>query len=239
VNRYAYDENGGRRWILVAGAVLAIAALLAVGFIAGRSSAPSSGGRAQVVNVQSGPGPTHVVNGVPVGYAHTQAGAVAAATNFLMVVDGSLITQPAKYRAAIDTLSAPEAKAKQESDAEKALTGFQNATGFATYASQGRTVVDRVAPLAYHVDSDDGRTVQVSIWAEGILAVDGVLPLKETWSTSRVTVEWTGNDWRMSSLGGPVADSFGPVPTVVQAASTSTSLPAQLVQYRSYQPDVG
>jgi hypothetical protein len=240
VNRYAYDdESGRRRWVLVAGAVLAIVALLAVGFVAGRRTAPIGGSRAQVVSAQGGPGPTHVVNGVPIGYAHTQAGAVAAATNYLTVIDGSLITQPDKYRAAIDTLAAPEARAKQESDAEKRLTGVQNATGFATYANQGKTVVDRVVPLAYHVDSDDSGTVQVSIWAEGILAVDGVLSLRETWSTSRVTVEWTGGDWKMSDLGGPVADSFGPVPTVVQSASAGTSLPAQLVQYRSYQPDVG
>jgi hypothetical protein len=61
VNGYAYDENGQRRWVLAAGAVLAIVALLAVAFIAGRSSAPSSGGRAQVVNAQGGPGPTRAM----------------------------------------------------------------------------------------------------------------------------------------------------------------------------------
>jgi hypothetical protein len=241
VNTYAYDENGRRRWVVIAGAALAMVVLLAVAFIAGRVSAPSGGaqGRAAAPGAQGGPGPSRVVNGVPVRYAHTPAGAVATATNYLMVIDGSLITQPDKYRAAIDTLAAPEARAKQESDAEKALTGFQSATGFGTYASQGRTVVDRVAPLAYHVDSNDGRTAQVSIWAEAILAVDGVLSLRETWSTSRVTVEWIGGDWKLSNLGGPVADSFGPVPTVVQAASSATSLPPQLAQYRSYQPDVG
>jgi hypothetical protein len=239
VNRYAYDESGRRRWVLVAGAVLAIVALLVIGLVIGRSTAPSGGGRTQVVNAQGGPGPTHVVNGVPVGYAHTQAGAVAAATNYLMVVEGPLDTQPDKYRAAIGTLAAPEARQKQESVAEQRMAGIQNATGLATYANEGRTIADRVVPLAYHVDRASTTSVLVSIWAEGILAVDGVLPAKETWTTSRVTVEWTGGDWRLSDLGGIVADSFGPVPIPVQASNVTTSLPPQLSEYRSYQPDVG
>jgi hypothetical protein len=240
MNGYAYDEGSRRRWALVAGAALAAVALLAVGFGVGRASAPSAGaGGARVVNVQSGPGPTHVVNGVPVGYAHTEAGAVAAATNYLMVIGGPLDTQPDKYRAAIRTLSAPEARQKQLSDAEKTLTGIQDATGLATYRSQGRAVAERAVPLAYHVDSDNGDTVHVSIWAESFTAVDGVLPMRETWTTSRVTVEWTGGDWRLSDLGAPTADSFGPVPVVVQASNVTTSLPPQLGEYRSYQPDVG
>ncbi len=101
MNGYAYDESGRRRWLLVAGAVLAIGALLAVSFIVGRVSAPSGGGRAQVVNAQGGPGPTHVVNGVPVGYAHTQAGAVAAATNYLETFMGCSL----RSRTSIDRLS--------------------------------------------------------------------------------------------------------------------------------------
>lgn len=239
MNGYAYDESSRRRWALIAGAAPAAVVLVAVGFAIGHVSAPSVGGRAQVVNVQSGPGPTHVVNGVPVGYAHTQAGAVAAATNYLVVIGGPLVTQPGKYLAAIDTMAAPEARKKQESDAEKTVTGTQNATGLATYVSQGRMIVSRVVPLAYHVDRGDNNSVLVSIWAEGILAVDGVLPAKETWTTSRVTVEWTGGDWRLSDLGGIVAGSFGPVPVAVQASNVTTTLPPQLSQYRSYQPDVG
>ena len=67
-------------------------------------------GWSQVVNEQSGPGPTHVVNGVPVGYAHTQAGAVAAATNYLVTFNGPLVTQPDKYRAAVDEMALPDVR---------------------------------------------------------------------------------------------------------------------------------
>lgn len=232
MNRYVYDENGRRHWVLVAGAVLAIVALLAVSFIAGRTTAPSPGGRAQVVNVQSGPGPTHVVNGVPVGYAHTQAGAVAAGTNYLMVFNGPLVTQPDKYRAAVDTMSAPAARYRLMSLANNNMTGQQN---LISYAAQGRTVVDRLVPLAYSVARYSDGNVQLSIWAATFVGVDGVLPLRDGWTTTTLTCAWVDGDWRLLDFPTPGPESFGPVPLQVQAASQSTALPSQLIGYRSYQ----
>jgi hypothetical protein len=187
------------------------------------------------VNEQSGPGPTHVVNGVPVGYAHTEAGAVAAATNYLMVVDGALITQPDKYRAAINTLSAPEGRGKLRQVAEADMTGAQY---LITYAAQGRSVVRRDIPLAYSVPRYNADSAQVSIWAESMIAVDGAVSFREGWTTTTVTCEWSSGDWKLSDIAASGPDSFGPVPTPVEAPGQSVSLPAQLSNYRSYLVDV-
>ena len=234
-----YDDNRQRRALLV-GAGLAAAVLLAVGFGAGRASAPTVGPASGAASAgQAGPGPTHVVNGVPVGYAHTQAGAVAAATNFLMVVDGPLVTQPDKYRSAIDTLAAPEAREKQRSDAERLMATMQDGVGLRAYAEHGRTVVFRLAPLAYHVDRYSDREARVSIWAESLIAVDGALSMRETWTTNHLTVAWSQDDWRLSDLGAAGADSFGPVPAVGQTPTQGVALPPQLANYRGYQPAVG
>src|SRR5207247_6082118 len=96
---FGYDADspsGARsRWVKV-GALVAGAVVLAVAaFGVGRVTAPAAagGGSRVTVNAPSGggPGPTRVENGVPVGYAHTQDGAVAAATDFVAGVDGPLL----------------------------------------------------------------------------------------------------------------------------------------------------
>jgi hypothetical protein len=234
---YEYDDIRQPRWLLIGAAVLAGGVLLAAGFGAGRASAPNAGpARGSAASGEAGPGPTHVVNGVPVGYAHTEAGAVAAATNFLLVVDGPLVTQPDRFRSAIDTLAAPEAREKQRKDAETSMTGLQY---LITYAQQGRRVVFRTTPLAYHVDSYTSEAARVSIWAEGLVAVDGAISLRELWATTTLTVRWSDGDWRLTSIAAPTSASYGPAPTITQPSTETVALPPQLADYRSYQPNVG
>jgi hypothetical protein len=188
------------------------------------------------VSSRSGPGPWRVENGVPVGYAHTPDGAVAAATNFLTVQDGSLLLHPSEYRAAIDTLAAPETKAALRSQAENTLASFQGGSGLITSAQQGKAVVYRTTPLAYRLDSYDGRSAaQVSIWAETFIAVDGVLPPAEVWATDAYTVVWTSGDWKLVTTGG----SAGPMPTVSQTPVQTPQLPPQLKEFKSYHYDLG
>jgi len=237
-----YDESRRSRWLKLGAVGLGAVVLAVAAFGIGRLSAPTSGSGQQHATVSvpgGGPGPTRVENGVPVGYAHTQEGAVAAATNYLTVVDGQLITQPEKYRAAIDALAAPTSQPSLRRNAEKDMTALQNGVGLLSYAQQGRQVVFRAMPLAYHVDRYNDSESQVSIWAEGFSGVDGVLSIRETWTTSTLTVGWTGTDWKLVSIAPPTAASQGPAPMTGQPPVQSSDLPAQLKSYRSYQHAVG
>jgi hypothetical protein len=47
---------------------------------------------------------------VPVGWAYSQAGAIAAATNYTAVLSSELLFDSAKRRLAVDTIAAPEAR---------------------------------------------------------------------------------------------------------------------------------
>jgi hypothetical protein len=231
MDSYGYDDNRRLHWLLIVAAVLGGAALLATGFGLGRVSAPSSGpARGGSAAAQAGPGPRRTVNGVPVGYAHTQAGAVAAATNFLMVVDGQLLAQPDKYRSAIETISAPDAQPKQRSDADTR----SKALGLTVFVREGHSFVYRTIPLTYHVDRYDGPGAQVSIWAENFFAVDGVEAMTSVWATSVLTLQWVDGDWKMLSIGQSGANSFGPVPVVSQPYSGSMVLPPQVGNYTYY-----
>jgi hypothetical protein len=234
---FGYEDEGTRsRWLKIGGGVLAGVVLLAAGFGVGRLSAPaSSGGQQAKVSGQSGPGPWRVENGVPVGYAHTQEGAVAAATNYVMVKDGPLNAQPDKYLAAIDVMAAPDAKAKLRTDAEKGLAAWQTVFGLTSAAQQGRAVTFRTVPLSYHVDRYDGRTSKVSIWEELFVAIDGARALQETWATTAYTVEWTDGDWRLASVDG---GSEGPVPAIAQNPTGGVQLPPQLKEFKTYRYDL-
>jgi hypothetical protein len=235
---FGYEDEGGRsRWLKIGGGVLVGVVLLAAGFGVGRLSAPAvgSGGQQAKVSGQNGPGPWRVENGVPVGYAHTQEGAVAAATNFVAVKDGPLVAQPDKYRSAIDTLAAPDAKAKLRSDAEKSFAAFQNTASLISSAQQGRAVVFRTVPLAYQLNKYDGRSAQVTIWSEGFIGVDGILAAREVWGTTTYGVEWVSDDWRLSAVG-TVSD--GPVPVISQPSMSTSELPPQLKTFRTYRYDL-
>jgi hypothetical protein len=107
-----------------------------------------------------------------------------------------------------------------------------------SYAAQGRTVVDRLVPLAYHVDRYSDSSAQMSIWAASFIGVDGVLPLRDGWTTTTFTCEWANGDWKLSDIpASPGPEAFGPVPIPVQAPGQNTVLPQQLTGYRSYRLD--
>jgi hypothetical protein len=238
---FGYEDEGARsRWLKIGGGVLAGVVLLAAGFGIGRLSAPAAGGGQQArVSGQSGPGPWRVENGVPVGYAHTPEGAVAAATNYLTVIDGPMLTQPERYRAAIDGLAAPDSKSKLRSTGERQLATFQTTMGMADYVQQGRQVILRAIPLTYHIDGYDGTAARVSIWAEALLAVDGVLSPRVNWATSTYALEWVAGDWKLTDTGGSQSGTDGPVPLVTQQSTQTSGLPPQLKDYKGYGRDVG
>jgi hypothetical protein len=237
VNTYEYDDNRLPRWLLIAAAGVAAFVLLVAGIAIGRASAPSAAtsSRASTAAGQAGPGPTRTVNGVPLGYAHTEAGAVAAATNFLMIMDGPLVAQPDRYGSVIDAMADPNAAStvRRIADANVAVSGV-----FAASTARGRKVVHRSVPLAYHVDIYASDRAQVSVWEEALIAIDGTLSLRETWSTTAVTVHWVDGDWKLAATAAPTTGSVGPAPTITQPAAQDLSLLPQLDRYRSYQIDV-
>jgi hypothetical protein len=235
---FGYEDEGTRsRWLKIGGGVLAGAVLLAAGFGVGRLSAPASGSGGQQrasVSGQSGPGPTRVENGVPVGYAHTREGAVAAATNYVSVVDGPLVVQPDRFQKALDVFALPSVRPTLRSNAEKTVA----VTGLVDYARQGRTVIYRTAPLAYRIASYRDERAQVDIWAESFIAVDGILAPRETWATASVEVDWSGEDWKLQQIGPYSGGSDGPVPTTTQPSTQSSALPSQLKDFKEYRIDV-
>jgi hypothetical protein len=81
-SRAPIGQSGARRWL--PGGVIAAVVVLVV-FALGRASAgdSSSSSAASPRSAIPGVGPSRTVHGVPAGYAHTRAGALAAALNYI------------------------------------------------------------------------------------------------------------------------------------------------------------
>jgi pantoate kinase len=96
----AGDDFGGsgqprRLGALIPVAVIAMA--LVSGLILGRATATQT---VVVRTVPLAPGSTRVESGVPVGYGHSQAGAIAAATVYAVSLNGPMLLDLRALRAA-------------------------------------------------------------------------------------------------------------------------------------------
>src|SRR5262249_50591062 len=109
-------------------------------------------------------GATRMNGDVPVGYARTRAGAVAAATNYSAVLAGPLVLEPTRYRAAESVIASPSAEARVAQEGEQAIAAVDHSTRAVTEARRGVRVVVRYTPIAYRLDAYAAGRATVQIW---------------------------------------------------------------------------
>ncbi len=169
-----------------------------------------------------GPGPTAEVSGVPVGYARTEEGAVAAATNFsLLTADDDLLDVDA-LTSAMETLAAPDWKAEARAQAA-------NGTQF---------IIDRYGDdadltgsvLRYDiVDYNSDRAV-IKLWTVTVVSGSKRPNVEEAWGTATVNLVWTDGDWRVE--GNESAP--GPAPIDLPAGDPEQSASSLMEVFREF-----
>jgi hypothetical protein len=210
-------------------ALLLILSAFALG-MAVRRPAPAAAPAVRTVTLPQGA--TRVEAGVPVGYAATQAGAVDAATNYTVALNGQTILHLDQVRAAEAVMATPGYRAQLLAEGDRSQRALDSSFGLSYNASHGIPVVIRLIPIAFHVDSYDGSHAGVSIWAVWILAEGGILIAQQHWLTATVLLEWSGGDWKVAGA----SQRAGPVPSPPQGGTDATSqLPPQLTGYGEYQ----
>jgi hypothetical protein len=166
-------------------------------------------------------GPRQVEHGVGVGYARTRAGAVAAAANYTRVLSSSLILDGPRRRLAIDTLAAPEAKARLQKTFEQAVASLRSGLGMTGTAADGAQVLLRATPVGWRVEQYGGGGAKVAIWVTSVGGslggAQGPVPVREGWGTTTVELRWVGGDWKQ--LDSTTTD--GPVPIADVAPPTA------------------
>jgi hypothetical protein len=208
---------------------VAIAALVSFGVwtAAGGSHHPSGGastsGRGGAA--PGAAGPRGMADGVPVGYADTQPGAVAAAVNYEMARSRPdyITDQSVRHTVLGHVMSAAALPAQITSDDANAAQAMQ-ALGLSPggQGPNGASWIVHSAPLGVQVTSYSSQVATVNVWMAEIAGVVGdpntVLPPSGSYTTYALTLSWQSNDWKIASI----ATHSGPVPTPSSNQSPSS-----------------
>lgn len=199
-----------RGWTLTAGVaavVLACGATLVRCSVTGPStstSEPSVPADSVPVTVDR-PGPVREVAGVPVGFAGTRPGAVAAAVAYVAAPQRWLYFDDDEITAALGVLASPAAVDRLTAEVVSEVGLARDALA----QSAGR-VWWLVHPLATRVEFFTPDAARVSVWTVTVLAAAGVALPQSEWMTVTVDLVWSGDDWRVDD----VRSVLGPTPIV-------------------------
>lgn len=175
-------------------AIPLIALLIGIGI--GYIVAPKGQDEAQPESV----GPTRVENGVPLGYARTRDGAVAAASNFERVRSGPLLVSEEEYLRAIETMATDEWKAQALDSGRAAVTIARDQFGAAFKIE--------TSPIRYRIISYSPSVARVSVWLVSVVS-SADQRTRDIWSTVEYELRWSG-DWRVA--GAKSFDTLVPEP---------------------------
>jgi hypothetical protein len=187
----------------------------------GETATPGTAAAATEGAAASRVGPRRFVEGVGVGYARSQQGAVAAAANYSSVLSSALILDTARRRAAIDTLAAPEAKAGLQKTFDQAVASLRKGLGVTGADTDNVQVLMRANPVGWKVDDYRDGTARVAIWVSGVTGSIGgtgpPVPIREGWGTTTMNLRWVKGDWKLvdsTTVDGPlpIADVSPPTP---------------------------
>ena len=226
--------------VLFLGGLLVGRAITSRGTVAGPAAAPATTAPAQppgattpataatTPQAQAGEaaasrvGPRQVVKGVPVGYQHSEQGAVAAAANYARVLSSAMILDQAQRRAALQAISAPEALARQQRAFDQAVALLSKGLGVGQAGARDGTVLLRAVPVGWRLEAYTADRARVAIWVTSVLgALSGPqgVPVREAWGTTTVELRWVDGDWKLLKT----TTTDGPVPIADTATPTAAS----------------
>ena len=195
-------------------AVIAVAAGSAASCGGERRAAPWPPGQASPAVTSASvagaeAGPRGVEAGVPVGYSRNEAGAAAAATQFLATLSRLVYSDGRAREAALRRIADPSAPNVVDSGVG-ALAAVDRLIADARVRRPNARVLLTDVPVAYRVDRVSADTAQISVWSVGLVLVEGATEASEVWSTNSVDLIWSAGDWRVARWHR----ASGPAPAV-------------------------
>jgi hypothetical protein len=162
--------------------VLAGVVIVLIAFLVGRATV--AGGRRPVV-----PGPYRVIDGVTVGFAHTEAGAEAAAAHDLLELERAIDSLSAPRTAKVAALVATRSEARALDAHATSVIALEQAQGSPLRRVAVSTDANRYSPAG----------AQITVLESWIYATSSQEAL---WAIERVSLIWRGGDWRVDGIDG-------------------------------------
>ena len=193
-----------------------------IGFVLDKDQSSDNGARTPAPSVV-GPGPSREVAGVPVGYARTEEGAVAAAANFTLLTARDPFLEVDALRAAMETLAAPDWK---EDAREQAENGAQFILD-----RYGKDADVTGAVLRYELASFNPDRATVNLWAVSVASGSKRPTVDEVWSTLTVKLVWIGGDWHVEGS----ESASGPSPVDLPTSAPGDSAQFVMEEFNEFQ----
>jgi hypothetical protein len=182
------------------------------------------GQSSQTVLILSAAGPSRQVLGVGVGYAHNQAGALAAAVTYAEAAATPIFpvdSATERQRVAAYTVSADQAAMLQQRLAS--IQGYDSSYGVVSAHRAGLRGGAHLYPLSIALQSYSDAAATVSVWANLVEFSPDLF--RATYVTEDVALQWESGDWKF--VLSQTKATLGPVPAVTQA-QTATQPPDQV-----------
>jgi hypothetical protein len=183
---------------------------------------------------RSGVGPNRTVAGVGVGvgWAHTRAGAAAAATNYTKVLGGPLLFDDARRREAIGVLAAPRARAALLRASDEAAKLTRKGLHLSAGAAGAAQAVVLTVPVLQKVERYDSSSARVAILTTGLAGSTVGVQVSQGWGVTVVDLEWVKSDWKQVAVTSRAAAV--PLATGDEVPSSADEFLEQIRQFKEY-----
>ncbi|MGH9212783.1 MAG: hypothetical protein ACRD2C_19250 [Acidimicrobiales bacterium] len=168
-------------------------------------TAPATRGQEAPPTSQPGAtgGPMTERSGLPAGFSHDEAGAVAAAVAYAGASQRWLYWTDGQIATAVAEMATPEAAERLTDEIVATVRAARDELA----ESPGR-VWWLVHPLAWRVDRYSPGRATVAVWTMRLLSASDVAVPQTEWLTSTLDLDWVNGDWRLAE----VRDTAGPTP---------------------------
>lgn len=173
------------------------------------------------------------VEGIPLGYPHTPAGAARAAGNYLAALGGRLALDSGAASGALDRLADPGSRSALQQGLTASLQLDERLWGVETAARQGRPVVLTQTPMAYRVTSYTGQRASVELWLVTSVGVENRQRLAAFFGNATAILTWLDGDWRLQAVD--LSNAAGNVvPACLQTPTPTGGVPTKLDGFTPY-----